>query len=114
MIDIEAANATALGRLLAARPRLTGVARAGDVVPGLGENVLLHAGPPITWERASGTLRGAVIGALLYEGLAKDEAEAIARVARGEVELSHCHHHAEVGTMAGVLSLSMAVYVVGD
>jgi hypothetical protein len=114
MIDIEAANATALGRLLAARPRLTGVARAGDVVSGLGENVLLHAGPPIAWERASGPLRGAVIGALLYEGLAQDEAEAVAKVERGEIELSPCHHHATVGPMAGVISASMAVYVVED
>ncbi|HEV7517459.1 MAG TPA: DUF1116 domain-containing protein, partial [Thermoanaerobaculia bacterium] len=113
-VDIEAANATALGRLLAARPRLTGVARAVDVVPGMRENVLLHAGPPIAWERASGPLRGAVIGALLYEGLARDEAEAVAKVERGEIELSPCHHHATVGPMAGVISASMAVYVIED
>ena len=112
MIDIEGANATALGRLLAARPRLTGVARAGDVMPGLSANVLLHAGPPIAWERASGPLRGAVIGALLYEGLAQDEAEAVAKVEGGEIELTPCHHHAAVGPMAGVISASMAVYVV--
>ncbi|MGK4277415.1 oxamate carbamoyltransferase subunit AllG family protein, partial [Escherichia coli] len=88
--------------------------RARDVVPGLGETHLrlLHAGPPIAWERASGPLRGAVIGALLYEGLAGNEAEAVARVERGEVELSPCHHHAAVGPMAGVISPSMAVYVV--
>jgi uncharacterized protein DUF1116 len=113
-IDIERANATALERLLAARPRLTGVARAGDAIPGFSDNLLLHAGPPIAWERASGPLRGAVIGALLYEGLAGDETEAIARVERGEIELSPCHHHAAVGPMAGVISRSMAVYVVED
>ncbi|HZF09261.1 MAG TPA: DUF1116 domain-containing protein [Thermoanaerobaculia bacterium] len=115
-VDVDRANSIALERLLAARPRLVGVARAGDVVPGLGKNQLrlLHAGPPITWERASGPLRGAVIGALLYEGLAANEAEAVARVERGEVELSPCHHHAAVGPMAGVISPSMAVYVVED
>jgi uncharacterized protein DUF1116 len=110
----DIANATALERLLAARPRLTGVARAGDVVPGLRADLLLHAGPPIDWERASGPLRGAVIGALLYEGLARDEGEAVARMERGEIALSPCHHHAAVGPMAGVISASMAVYVVDD
>jgi hypothetical protein len=111
---IEAANRTALERLLAVRPRLTGVARAGDVIPALRGNLLLHAGPPIAWERASGPLRGAVIGALLYEGMAQDESEAVARVERGEIELAPCHHHGAVGPMAGVISKSMAVYVVED
>jgi hypothetical protein len=60
----------------------------------------------------SGPLRGAVIGALLYEGLARDEAEAIALVERGAVDFEPCHHHATVGPMAGVTSASMAVYVV--
>jgi hypothetical protein len=113
-VDIDQANSTALDRLLAARPRLAGIARAGDVLPGLDAHKLLHAGPPISWERASGPLRGAVIGALLYEGLAGDEAAAVALVERGEIELSPCHHHGAVGPMAGVISASMAVYVVED
>ncbi|HEX5759329.1 MAG TPA: DUF1116 domain-containing protein [Thermoanaerobaculia bacterium] len=113
-MSVEQANRTAVGRMLAARPRLVGVGRAHDLVPGLHENLLLHAGPPIEWERASGPLRGAVIGALLYEEMAADEAEAAALVARGEVALEPCHHHAAVGPMAGVISPSMAVYVIED
>ena len=66
MIDIDAANAEALKRLMEARPMLTGVARAVDVIPGMAQDLLLHAGPPITWARASGPLRGAVIGALIF------------------------------------------------
>ena len=113
-IDIEAANRTAVERMMAARPMLTGLGRARDVVPGMRDNLLLHAGPPITWDRMSGPLRGAVIGALIFEGLAGDEAEALALVERGEVELEPCHHHAAVGPMAGVTSPSMQVYVVED
>src|SRR5436305_11155810 len=113
-MDIDQANRTAVERMTSARPMLTGIARAGDVIPGLHDGLLLHAGPPIAWERASGPLRGAVTGALLYEGLARDEAEAVARVERGEIELSPCHHHDAVGPMAGVISASMAVYVVED
>ncbi len=109
-MDIDAANETAVERMMEARPMLTGVARARDVIPGMRENLLLHAGPPIEWERMSGPLRGAVIGALLLEGLAGNEEEAVAMVTRGEVDFEPCHHHATVGPMAGVTSASMMVY----
>jgi len=74
----------------------------------------LHAGPPLAWERASGPMRGAIIGAMLYEGLADDPDDAEAKAARGEIELSPCHHHGAVGPMAGVTSPSMPVAVVQD
>jgi len=111
-MDIDQANATAVERMMSARPMLTGVATARDVIPGLRDNLLLHAGPPIEWARMSGPLRGAVIGALLFEGLAKNEAEAIAMAERGEVDFAPCHQHNTVGPMAGVTSASMKVYVV--
>ncbi len=88
------------------------MAPAREVVPGLGERMLLHAGPPIEWERMSGPLRGAVIGACLFEGWAADEAEAAELAASGEIAFDPCHHHRAVGPMAGVTSPSMAVYVV--
>lgn len=108
--DIDRANRTAVERMTSARPILETVATARDVIPGMRDNLLLHAGPPIAWERMSGPLRGAVIGAMLYEGLADDEASATALVERGEVDFEPCHHHATVGPMAGVVSASMAVY----
>ena len=111
-IDIDQANTTAVNRLMEARPILKGVAPARDVVPGMKDNLLLHAGPPIEWERMSGPLRGAIIGAMLFEGLAKSEAEATSMAERGEVEFDSCHHHGAVGPMAGVISPSMKVYVV--
>lgn len=111
-MDIEAANKTAVDRMISARPMLTGIAAARDVIPGMHEKMLLHAGPPIEWERMSGPLRGAVIGALLFEGLAKDETEARELAASGEISYEPCHHHSAVGPMAGVTSASMAVYVI--
>ncbi len=113
-MSVNKANETAVGRLLAARPRLVAVGRADEVIPGFRPGLLLHAGPPIEWARASGPLRGAVVGALLFEGLAADEAAAEALVERGEVALEPCHHHAAVGPMAGVISPSMQLYVVED
>jgi len=114
MSNIEQANAEATNRMIASRPMLTGVATARDVIPNLKENMLLHAGPPIEWDRMSGPLRGAVIGALLFEGLATNEQAAISMVESGEIEFSPCHHHKTVGPMAGVISPSMKVYVLED
>jgi hypothetical protein len=113
-MDIDAANATAVGRMMDSRPILRGVAPAREAIPGMLPNLLLHAGPPIEWGRMSGPLRGAVVGALLFEGLAKDEAGATKMVERGEVRFEPCHHHHAVGPMAGVISPTMAVYVLED
>jgi Protein of unknown function (DUF1116) len=113
-MNIDQANRTAVERMTSARPILKGLARAGDVIPGMRDGLLLHAGPPIEWERMSGPLRGAVIGALIFEGLAHDEAGALESVEKGEVTFEPCHHHGAVGPMAGVISSSMQVYVVED
>ena len=113
-MDIDQANGTAVERMMSARPMLKGVMTARDAIPGMKDNLLLHAGPPIEWERMSGPLRGAAIGALLFEGLAKSEAEAISMVEQGAVEFDSCHHHGAVGPMAGVISASMKVCVVED
>lgn len=111
-MDIEQANTTAVNRMMEARPILKSVATARDVIPGMKDNLFLHAGPPIEWARMSGPLRGAIIGAMLFEGVAESEAEAVSMVERGKVEFDSCHHHGAVGPMAGVTSASMKVYVV--
>ena len=111
-MDIDNANQTAVERMMSARPILKSVATARDVIPGMKDNLFLHAGPPIDWARMSGPLRGAIVGAMLFEGLAADETEATAMAEKGEVEFDSCHHHGAVGPMAGVTSASMKVYVV--
>lgn len=110
--SIDKANAKAVERIVEARPVLTGLGKALDLIPGMHENLLLHAGPPIAWEEASGPLRGALIGALIFEGRARAEEEAERLIVSGEVSLAPCHHHSSVGPMAGVISPSMAVYEV--
>lgn len=112
MTSIEKSNRTAVERMMSARPILTGVAPAREVIPGMRDNLLLHAGPPITWDRMSGPLRGAVIGALIFEGLAEDEGAAVALVEGGDIDFEPCHDHQSVGPMAGVTSASMQVYEV--
>jgi uncharacterized protein DUF1116 len=109
------ANATAVGRMLAARPRLVDVRPAHEVL-GLDRGTFFHAGPPLTWDRASGPMRGALIGAMLAEGLASTPEAAERDLARGSgpITLDSCHHHRTVGPMAGVVSPSMWMFVVED
>jgi len=109
---IDRANAEAVRRLVDSEPVLVDIRPACEVVPGLEEGVILHAGPPVTWERMSGPQRGAVIGALLYEKLAESPEEAEKLAASGAIRFDPCHHHRAVGPMAGVLSRSMWVFVV--
>ena len=110
--EVEAANRTAFERFLSAQPVLTGVEQAHSAIPGLGERTLLHAGPPIEWERMCGPMQGAIIGAILYEGWADDQDNARAMAANGEITFSPCHHFGAVGPMSGVISPSMPVWIV--
>lgn len=112
MLEIEQANQTAVERMMAARPIVRTLAPAREAIPGMRDNLLLHAGPPITWERASGPMRGALVGALIYEGRAADWESAEALLTSGRIDLAPCHAHSAVGPMAGVISPSMQVYVV--
>ncbi|MFL5698377.1 MAG: DUF1116 domain-containing protein [Ktedonobacteraceae bacterium] len=111
---VDAANKIAVERMLAAHPVLVDVQPARDVIPALHERRLLHAGPPINWERMCGPMRGAVIGACIYEGWAKDEADAVAMARSGALDFEPCHHYNAVGPMAGITSPSMPVFVVED
>ncbi len=105
------ANTEAVERLLAARPVLVGVGTAGQDIPGMNQKLILHAGPPVTWERMCGPMRGAVIGGLIYEGLAGNPTEAEELAASGQIAFAPCHHHQAVGPMAGVVTASMPVWI---
>jgi hypothetical protein len=109
---VRAANALAVERILSARPMLVGVRPAWEAVPGLGPRTILHAGPPIDWERMCGPVRGAIIGATLFEGWADSPEAAVRLVEAGEITFAPCHHHGAVGPMAGILSPSMPVVMV--
>lgn len=109
---IKQANKEAIDKLLSAQPTLVGIGTAGKNIPGMTKKTILHAGPPITWEKMSGPLRGAVIGGLIYEGLAANEEEAIALASSGEITYDPCHHRDAVGPMAGVTTYSMPVWIV--
>jgi hypothetical protein len=108
---IEQANARVMKIILGGMPHLVGLERAIDVIPGMKLDMLLHAGPPIGWDRMCGPMRGAVVGALLYERKAVNADEAQRLAASGAISFAPCHEHAAVGPMAGVVSPSMPVFV---
>lgn len=91
--------------------RLIGMDIAKNVIPGMHSKMILHAGPPIEWERMCGPMKGAVIGALIYEGLATCEDEAIKLIESGEIEFDPNHEHQAVGPMAGIISPNMPVFI---
>lgn len=109
---IAAANQLALERIIQSHPVLIGYDQAINVVPGMTRNTILHAGPPIHWEKMCGAMKGAVTGALVFEGLAKDLDDAAELAASGEIIFSPCHEHDCVGSMAGVTSASMFMHIV--
>lgn len=109
---IEQANALALDRLVRAEPVLVDIAPAGEVIPGLDDHMILHAGPPVAWDTMSGAQRGAMIGMVLFEGWAETPEEAQAMLERGEIRFQPNHHHQAVGPMAGTISPHMWVFVV--
>ena len=109
---IEKANESAFALFLSASPRLRDVGAAAALLPGLGERTILHAGPPIEWARMCGPMQGAIIGAILYEGWAADEAAARRLGSSGEIAFEPCHHYAAVGPMAGIISPTMPLWIV--
>lgn len=109
---VNEANAAVIERLKAARPHWVDVKTASDVIPELREGrTLLHAGPPITWERMTGPMQGAVLGAAKLEGWATTDEEATELAATGGIRFIPCHDVSAVGPMGGITSASMPVIV---
>ena len=109
---IEKANQEALEIIQNGQPTLIGLGIAGEVIPGMAKDLFLHAGPPISWERMSGPLRGGVMAGLMYEGLAETPEEAAEYAASGKLRFDPCHHHDAVGPMAGIVTSKMPVWII--
>ena len=109
---IEKANRKVMEIILAGTPRLVGLDIARNVIPGMTEDTILHAGPPITWDRMCGPMRGGVMAGLVYEGRATTIEEAEKLASSGKIKYAPCHEHAAVGPMAGIVTPSMPVMII--
>ena len=112
MEKIEQANQEAVRRMLTADPVLVDVIPASEAIPGLGDRMILHAGPPIEWARMCGPLRGAIAGIAVFEGWAEDLAAAEAMAADGAFQFAPNHHFDAVGPMTGMTTRSQPLMVV--
>lgn len=107
-----AANAEAVRRMTQADPVLVDVLPAGQAIPGMRPDVILTSGPPMDWDMYYGGQRNAVIYGALYEGLADSAEDADAKLRDGRIVLGATHDHGCVGSVAGIYTASMPVFVV--
>ena len=112
MQAIESANQEAVNRMLAGDPVLVDVVPAGEAIPELKERMILHAGPPIDWQRMCGPMRGAVMGIAVFEGWAPNLESAEDMAASGAFAFHPNHHFNAVGPMTGLTTLTQPVMVV--
>jgi hypothetical protein len=108
------ANRAAFERLTQADPVLVDIRPALEVVPGMTQAMVLTSGPTMAWADYFGGQRDAIIGGAMHEGLAQTRDEAIAKFDAGEIEVSSCHKHDCIGSVAGIYTASMPVFVVED
>lgn len=110
--SISAANAESFARLNDADPWVVDVKPAREVIPGYRDNLILTSGAPMEWEEYVGGQRDALIGGAQFEGLASNREDAISKFANREIEIGACHDYAAVGSLAGIYTASMPVFVV--
>lgn len=110
--EIDVYNQQVIEKMKSSQPFLIDVVPAKSVISVLNDRALLHAGPPIKYEDMTGPMQGSCVGAVLFEGWAKDEQEARALLENGGVKFSPCHHSQAVGPMGGITSGNMPVLVV--
>ena len=110
MLNLDA-NQAAAAAMQAANPVIVDICSGKDVIPELKDMTLLHAGPPLAWKDMLELQRGAVIGAILYEGWALSPEQAIKMAENNAIKLIPCNDANTVGGLAGITSPSMPVVV---
>jgi len=104
---IRDANRRVLDRIARSEPILYDVRLAGEIMPFKNGKTILHAGPPINWPNMSGAMRGAIIGAILYEKWAHSLDDAMALANSTKISYYSTHDFGIVAPMAGIITPSM-------
>jgi len=112
--SIDEANVEVVRRLNEGVPMLTGVARAGEVIAGMGDRTILHCGPALDWAGLPDPLQRSIKAAIVAEGWAPDVDAAGQMVVDGHVELGPANEHSTVVPMATAIGPSAPMYVVRD
>lgn len=109
---INEANKKAFDIINQAEPVLTDIKYAKDVIPDMDKYTIGHAGPPLSWDKMCGPLQGAILGAIVYEGIAQDLDEAKILVDKGKIKFKSNHSMGCVGPMTGMITYSMPLWEV--
>ncbi len=112
--EIESANSKAMSALLDGQPVWIDVQLAGEVIPAVKENVLLHAGPPLRPEHVAPPLKTSLCGAAIHERLAKSLDEAWKMIEAGELLIDSAQDNACTCGAVMTVSASTPVIVVED
>ena len=112
--EIDEANKKAINRVLSAEAVLVDVQPARKAIQGFKDNLITHAGPPISWEKMLKVQKIAVINAIRSEGLADTPQQADKLVRTQEVLVESNHNYGNVSGMCGVTSASSPVLVFKD
>ena len=108
----DSANAEAVKRLISANPVLVDVQPLAQAVRGFDRATVLTSGAPLEWREYTGGQRAGIIGGAIFERLARDAADAEAKLAAGEIKVRSCGDFGCVGSLAGIFTASMPVLVV--
>ena len=111
-MSINEANKNCLQRIQESTALWSDIRPAKEVIPGMSERTVLHAGPPVAWENMCGPMRGSITGACIYEGWARTPEEVAELATSGELEFDSSHHRHAIGPMSGIITPSMEVNVV--
>jgi hypothetical protein len=110
--EIEEANKKAFDIMNNAEPVLTDIKFAYEVIEGMDKYTIGHAGPPLAWEDMCGPLQGAILGAIMYEGLSNSLEESEELVKAGKIKFRNNHSMGAVGPMTGMVTYSMPLWEV--
>lgn len=113
---LASANEKVTEKIANAQPTLIDVVPAAEVIPELNEDqkTILHAGRPLKYEEMTSPMQGSCVGAILFEGWADNEQDAIKMLENGEIRFIPCHDVNAVGPMGGITSANMPVVVVEE
>ena len=111
-MKIEEANKLCLEKIQSSTAFWTDIRPAREVVPGMDDYTVLHAGPPVPWDKMCGPMRGSITGACIFEGWASTPEEVDKIAASGKLKFDSSHHHHAIGPMSGIITPSMEVSVV--
>ena len=111
---IAQANQQAVACIIDSDPCWIDIRPAGECVEGLEDHMILHSGPPVDYDDMVMLHKRGMVSAMLFEGWAKDEKEAVEIIRSGEIRIDSALNHNTVGAGTGIITKSVAMNVIED